>query len=85
MLSAFRLIILRTVDDAYNPNTQKFMQQPLCSTHYLGHTLDILISRDNSDIIYNVVIRDILLSDNDDIFSRDHLAICCNIRLSRQL
>ena len=80
------------LDVTSNPNTQKFtqilkssglQQHAVGPTHYLGHTLDILISRDNSDIIYDVVIKDIGLCDNDGNLSRDHFAICCNIRQSR--
>ena len=58
-------------------------QHAVGPTHYLGHSLDILISRDNSDIIYDVVIRDIGLCDNEGNLSRDHFAIFCNIRQSR--
>ena len=80
------------LDVTSNPNTQKFtqilkssglQQHAVGPTHYLGHTLDILISRDNGDIRYDIVIKDIGLCDNDGNLSRDHFAICCNIRQSR--
>ena len=34
-------------------------------THYKGHTLDILISRDTSELICDVDVLDIGLCDND--------------------
>ena len=48
-------------------------------THILGHTLDILITRDTSDVVCNVEVVDIGLSDNDGNVIRDHYAITCFI------
>ena len=42
-------------------------------THYLGHTLDVVISRDTSDVVCNVKVTDIGLSD-------DHFAVVFNIK-----
>ena len=43
-------------------------------THYKGHTLDILLSRDKSDILCNVQVTDIGLSDDDGNLTCDHYA-----------
>ena len=48
-------------------------------THILGHTLDILITRDTSYVVSNVEVLDIGLSDNDGNVIRDHYAITCLI------
>ena len=48
-------------------------------THILEHTLDILITRDTSDVVCNVEVVDIGLSDNDGNVIRDHYAIKCFI------
>ena len=50
-------------------------------THYKGHTLDILVSRDTNDLICNVDVVDIGLCDNDGNLINDHFAITCNIKL----
>ena len=49
-------------------------------THYLGHTLDILITRDTSDIVANVTATDIGLCNDDKLVLRDHFAIVCNVK-----
>ena len=49
-------------------------------THYKGHTLDILLSRDKSDILCNVQVTDIGLSDDDGNLTCDHYAVTCNIQ-----
>ena len=41
------------------------------------HPLDILITRDTSDVVCNVEVVDIGLSDNDGNVIRDHYAITC--------
>ena len=51
-------------------------------THYKGHTLDILVSRDTSELICDVDVFDIGLCDNDGNLVKDHFAITCNIKLS---
>ena len=48
-------------------------------THYKGHTLDILVSRDTSELICDVDVLDIDLYDNDGNLVKDHFAITCNI------
>ena len=40
---------------------QQHLKDP---THYLGHTLDVVISRDTSDVVCNVKVTDIGLSDD---------------------
>ena len=79
------------LDVTSNPNTQKFtqilkssglQQHAVSPTHYLDQTLDILISRDNSDIIYDVVIKDIGLCGNDGNLSRDHFALHCFVMIT---
>ena len=49
-------------------------------THYLGHTLDVLITRDTSDIVANVTVTDIGLCNDDGLVLRDHFAIVCNVK-----
>ena len=48
-------------------------------THILGYTLDMLITRDTSDVVSNVEVLDNGLSDNDGNVIRDHYAITCRI------
>ena len=71
-----------------NPHTRQFTNLLACSglkqhvndpTHILGHTLDILITRDTSDVVCNVEVVDIGLSDNDGNVIRDGYAITCFI------
>ena len=45
------------------------------STHVLGHTLDVVISRDNSHIILDVTIADPGLCDHLGKLTRDHFAV----------
>ena len=75
-------------DITTNPHTCQFINLLACSglkqhvndpTHILGHTLDILITRDTSDVVSNVEVLDIGLSDNDGNVIRDHYAITCQI------
>ena len=49
-------------------------------THYLGHTLDVVISRDTSDIVCNVKVTDIGLSDDKGNVIQDHFAVVFNIK-----
>ena len=76
------------LDITTNPHTRRFINLLACSglkqhvndpTHILGHTLDILITRDTSDVVSNVEVLDIGLSDNDGNVIRDHYAITCLI------
>ena len=71
-----------------NPHIRQFTNLLACSglkqhvnepTHILGHTLDILITRDTSNVVCNVEVVDIGLSDNDGNVIRDHYAITCFI------
>ena len=49
-------------------------------THYLGHTLDVVISRDTSDVVCNVKVTDIGLSDDKGNVIHDHFAVVFNIK-----
>ena len=49
-------------------------------THYLGHTLDVLFTRDTSDIVANVTVTDIGLCNDDGLVLRDHFAIVCDVK-----
>ncbi len=69
-------------------NTERFMQsleshglqqhihEP---THHHGHTLDVLISRDTSNIVTDVEVHDINLCSDDGTIIQDHYAIRCTI------
>ena len=56
-----------------------FQQHIHDPTHHHGHTLDILISRDDSSIVNNAAVVDIGLCDNDGNIVRDHYAIRLSI------
>ena len=49
-------------------------------THYLGHTLDVVISRDTSDVVCNVKVTDMGLSDDKGNVIHDHFAVVFNIK-----
>ena len=44
-------------------------------THYLGHTLDVVISRDTSAVVRDVKVTDIGLSDDKGTVIHDHFAV----------
>ena len=56
-----------------------FKQHVHKPTHYLGHTLDVLITRDTNDIVANVTVTDIGLCNNDGLVLRDQFAILCDV------
>lgn len=58
---------------------QQHLHEP---THYSGHTLDVLISRDTSQLIKNIEIRDIGLSTDAGHVLKDHLAVSFKITRS---
>ena len=58
---------------------QQHIHEP---THHHGHTLDILVSRDDSSIVNTAAVVDIGLSDNDGNIVRDHYAIRISINRS---
>ena len=74
------------LDITTNPHTRQFTNLLACSglkqhvndpTHINGHTLDILITRDSSDVVSNVGVIDIGLSENDvDVILSDTI---CNM------
>ena len=49
-------------------------------THYCGHILDVLISRDSSTLLSACEVRDIGLSDNNGNTMNGHYAITCEIK-----
>jgi hypothetical protein len=59
------------------------MQQHVTtSTHFAGHILDVIITRDTDDTVSNIVITDLGLPDNNGKTSRDHFAIVRDITSS---
>ena len=56
-----------------------FQQQILEPTHCLGHTLNVLIGRDDSALIENVSVIDIDMYDNNAVIVNDHLALTLEI------
>ena len=59
-----------------------FQQHIHVPTHHHGHTLDILVSRDDSSIVNTVAVVDIGLCDNDGNIIRDLYAIRISINRS---
>lgn len=47
-------------------------------THVAGHTLDVIITRDNDNIVSNIEIKDPGLSDSSGKLLRDHFAVMFN-------
>ena len=77
------------IDDNNNLHTSSLMhilertglkQHVQGPTHCKGHTLDVLLSRDKSDILCNVQVTDIRLSDDNGNFTCNHYAVTCNIQ-----
>ena len=56
-----------------------FQQHILEPTHCLGHTLDVLIGRDDSALIENVSVIDIGLCNNNGVIVNDHFALTLEI------
>ena len=54
------------------------------STHYCGHTLDVLISRDTSTLVSNCTVKDIGLCDDDGTLINGHYAVICDIQQRRK-
>ena len=50
-------------------------------THYQGHTLDTLITRDDSTLLSEIEVIDIGLCNDEGVVLRDHYAISCKIQL----
>ncbi len=86
------LIILGDVnihmDDTSNYNTCKFTESLQTTglkqhinepTHYKGHTIDVLISRDDSQLLDDITVTDIGLADNNGKVINDHYAITFTI------
>ena len=93
-ISKSELIIIGDVnlhlDDAKNHKTLRFLQtleshsllQHIhVPTHYQGHTLDTLITRDDSTLLFEIEVVDIGLCNDQGVVLRDHYAISCKIQL----
>ena len=93
-ISKSELIIVGDVnlhlDDAKNHKTLRFLQtleshslqQHIhAPTHYQGHTLDTLITRDDSTLLSEIEVVDIGLCNDQGVVLRDHYAISCKIQL----
>lgn len=74
---------------AHLHNTKRFndalsshglQQHIMCPTHYLGHALDALISRENSSLLNNINVRNIFMCTNNGNLVQDHFAIVWNIK-----
>ena len=48
-------------------------------THCGGHTLDVIMSRDNDTLVSNVQVKDIGLCDDNGTLINDHYAIICDL------
>ena len=59
---------------------QQHIQEP---THYIGHTLDVLISRDDSTMLSNISVVDIGLCNKEGKLTRDHYATVFSIIIAR--
>ena len=55
---------------------QQHIQEP---THYIGHTLDVLISRDDSTLLSNISVVDIGLCNKEGKLTGDHYATVFSI------
>ncbi|XP_052799130.1 uncharacterized protein LOC128230724 [Mya arenaria] len=80
------------LDQPTNSDTKKFnsnldafgMHQHVAEpTHVAGHTLDVVITRDNNNVISNVEVIDPGLSDSNGRISRDHFAVTFHVEASK--
>ena len=55
---------------------QQHVHEP---THCGGHTLDVIMSRDNDTLVSNVQVKDIGLCDDNGTLINDHYAIICDL------
>ena len=55
---------------------QQHVHEP---THCFGHTLDVIMSRDNDTLVSNVQVKDIGLCDDNGTLINDHYAIICDL------
>ena len=55
---------------------QQHVHEP---THCGGHTLDVIMSRDNDTLVSNVQVQDIGLCDDNGTLINDHYAIICDL------
>ena len=52
-------------------------------THIGGHTLDVVITRDTDNIVFNVEVTDPGLSDSSGKIARDHIAVTFSVKASK--
>jgi hypothetical protein len=58
------------------------VQHVISATHVSGHTLDVIISRDNSHILIDTTsIEDSHIFDDKGVASLDHLAVLCRLNI----
>ena len=94
LISKSELIIVEDVnlhlDDADNYKTLRFLQtfkshslqqHVHVPTHYQGHALDTLITRDDNTLLSEIEMVDIGLCNDEGVVLRDHYAISCKIQL----
>ena len=92
-ISIFELEIMEDanlhLDDMTLRNTKTFvhiiessgLQQHINEpTHHLGHTLDVIISRDTSSILTDVEVVDIGLCNENGVTIRDHYAVTSTLK-----
>jgi len=79
-------------DNPQNNNANKFKsclesfglkQHVNVPTHVAGHTLDVVITRDNDNTVSNINVYDPVLSNSNGNISKDYFAVTFNARASR--
>ena len=80
------------LDNFTNYDTVKFtnvlqscgmMQHVMAPTHVLGHTLDVIITRDTDKILSNIEVIDPGLSGGTGKLSNDHFAVTFNVNVAK--
>ena len=59
---------------------KQFIEEP---THVKGHTLDVLVARENSSIVSDFYVKDPGLCNQQGKFSKDHFAIITSLTVSK--
>ena len=82
------------LDNLMDCDTEKFpsvlqscgmMQHVKEPTHVLGHTLDVVITRDTDKIVSNIEVKDPGLSDGTSKVSKDHFAVTSNANVAKHV
>ncbi len=80
------------LDKPSNSNTNTFLQSlHACglvqhvqeATHYLGHTPDIIVTRESNNCINNIHVTDPMLCNEDNVLIRDHYAITAMLNIEK--